>query len=120
VVDLPDASSMSGASRVHELDLEVGAEGDVLTFDVAGDLDLSVADRFEGEVLAALFTSDATICKMDLSGVSFIDSTCLSVILGTEKAMRERGGTLVLRHPSPTVHRLLEITALTGKITIEP
>ena len=44
----------------------------------------------------------------------------LRVIIGLLKTMRERDGRLVLRRPSPTVSKLLEITDLTSTLDIEP
>ena len=46
---------------------------------------------------------------VDLTGLEFIDTHCLSIIFGTHEELRERGADLVLRCPRPPVRRLLEI-----------
>jgi anti-anti-sigma factor len=97
----------------------VDTEPDTLALTVTGDLDASVADRFEGEIRAALFTSDATRLVIDLTDVGFVDSTALGVIIGAKNAMRDRGGVVVLRRPGATVARLLEVTQLAGELEIE-
>jgi len=93
--------------------------GDTLLIVVDGDLDASVAERFEGEIRAALFTSTAPRLVIDLTGVAFMDSTALGVIVGAKNVMRERDGVVVLRQPSATVARLLEVTMLAGELEIE-
>lgn len=86
---------------------------------VDGELDALVAEQFEGEIRAALFTSSATRLVLDLTSVAFMDSSALGVIVGAKNLMRERDGVVVLRHPGSTVARLLEITMLAGELEIE-
>jgi anti-sigma B factor antagonist len=95
------------------------AESGDLVVTVAGELDANVAGRFEGEIRAGLFTSDATRLVIDLTDVGFIDSTALGVIIGARNQMRERDGIVVLRRPGPTVARLLDVTLLAGELEIE-
>ncbi len=85
----------------------------------AGEIDPTTGPRLEGELRTALFGSSAPTCVLDLSEVTFIDSSGLRVLIDLHKAMRERDGLLLLRKPSPTVTRLLEITNLTSSLDIE-
>jgi stage II sporulation protein AA (anti-sigma F factor antagonist) len=55
---------------------------------------------------------------VDCSGVAFMDSTGLEVLLVQSRRMRHSGGWLHVRHASPQVLRIVEITGL-GKL-IEP
>jgi anti-anti-sigma factor len=50
---------------------------------------------------------------IDMSGVRFMDSTGLSVILAQRIRMTERDGSIHIRNPSPAVQRLLEVSGLT-------
>jgi anti-sigma B factor antagonist len=56
---------------------------------------------------------------VDLSGVTFIDSTGLQGLLRAQKAARQRGDDLILRHPSKAVRRVLEMTGLIERFTAE-
>ncbi len=49
---------------------------------------------------------------VDLSELTFIDSSGISELLKAVEAARGRGQTLRLRQPTPAVHRVLEITGL--------
>lgn len=56
---------------------------------------------------------------VDLSGVTFIDSTGLGVLLGSARRGRRAGHEVVLRNPVPTVLRVLEITGLLRVFRLE-
>ena len=81
---------------------------------VRGEVDMDNA----GELVDAIERA-AGPAVVDLSGVTFIDSTGLQGLLRAQKAVRQRGHDLVLRHPSTVVRRLLELTSLVGRFTIE-
>jgi anti-sigma B factor antagonist len=55
---------------------------------------------------------------IDLSGVEFMDSTGLGVLIGALKRVRESGGSLVLGGIRPAVSRVFEITGLDRIFTI--
>ena len=91
-------------------------DADSLTLTLVGEID---ADTLDGEIRSGLFTSDITTLVLDLTDVTFVDSTGLGVIMGAHKALRDREGTLILRRPPGTMRRLLEVTQLTGELQIE-
>ena len=84
-----------------------------------GEVDPHTAPRVEGEIRAGLLSPTIDTLVLDLSGVAFMDSSGLRVVIAAHRSMREREGRLVLRSPSATVARLLEITQLAGEIEIE-
>ncbi len=49
---------------------------------------------------------------LDLAGVSFMDSSGLSVLISAYKAVRAKGGDMVLLSLTPTVQSLIELTRL--------
>lgn len=55
----------------------------------------------------------------DLSGVTFIDSSGLRLLLDQRARLTEAGIDLRLRNPSATVLRLLELAQLTDHFCIE-
>ena len=55
---------------------------------------------------------------LDLSGVPFLDSSGLSVLVNSLKAARERGGDIVLLKPSKQVKTLIELTRLHRVFTV--
>lgn len=49
---------------------------------------------------------------LDLAGVSFMDSSGLSVLISAYKSIRAKGGDMVLLGLTPTVQSLIELTRL--------
>ena len=50
---------------------------------------------------------------LDMSGVRFMDCRGLRVILTQRNKMTEAGGSIQIRHASPAVKRLLQVSGLT-------
>jgi stage II sporulation protein AA (anti-sigma F factor antagonist) len=106
------------ATPTSTLDISVSADGHELSLTLVGEVDPHTAPRVEGEIRAGLLSPSVEQLLIDLAGVTFMDSSGLRVLISAHRSMRERGGRLVLRSPSPTVSRLLEITQLGGEIDI--
>lgn len=81
-----------------------------------GELDAHTAPALEAEV-GPLSTRPGGALIVDLSGVSFLDSTGLGVLVTALKHAREAGGTLDLVVATP---RVLKVLALTGLDVVIP
>lgn len=78
---------------------------------VSGDLDVVGGPELRQEVVAAV--ADGAVCLiLDLSGVEFIDSFGLGVVIGSLKRVRQRGGDLAVVCPEPRVRRVFELCDL--------
>ena len=82
-----------------------------------GELDMSTAPRLRDE-LVRLASDGAGVVTVDLSDLAFIDSTGLSVLITGLKHLRQHGGDLALRSPTPGTRKVLEITGLTEVFSI--
>lgn len=78
---------------------------------VDGEIHVSTAPEFSG-VLATTIESGRTQLVLDLTGVTFIDSTGLSVLLNALRGVTRAGGRMAVVCSNPTVLRLFEITRL--------
>jgi anti-sigma B factor antagonist len=78
---------------------------------VVGEIDLSVAGRFASAV-HDLLTDASSPAFLDLTGVTFFNSTGIGVLCDAAETARRRGVELVVE-PSDHVRRTLEITGLT-------
>lgn len=78
---------------------------------LSGELTAAVAPEVRKE-LRALLEKGHVRLLLDMSGVSFIDSSGLSALVVTFKAARGAGGDVVLLRPQPTVRSLIELTRL--------
>ena len=78
---------------------------------VAGEVDLAVAGEFASAVNDLLDASDHA-AVVDLTGVTFFNSTGIGVLVDAATGAKRRGIALTVR-PSDYVRRTLEITGLT-------
>ncbi|MHA3702596.1 STAS domain-containing protein [Jatrophihabitans sp. YIM 134969] len=86
---------------------------------VAGDLDIATADHLFRDAHEALRSREGSTLVLDLSGVSFLDSSGIGTLVELRNVATDTGGQLVLRRPSARTRRLLEITALDTVFTID-
>jgi anti-sigma B factor antagonist len=84
---------------------------------VTGEIDVYTAPLLREE-LASLIDAEHRELVVDLTGVGFMDSTGLGVLVGALKKVRTLGGDLQLVISSEKVLKVFRITALTQVFTI--
>src|SRR5918999_5498285 len=82
-----------------------------------GELDMSATPRLS-TVLAMACASPGGRLVLDLSEVSFVDSTALGTILKAAAQLDEAGTNLAVVAPEGPVRRLLEMTNLTQRFRL--
>ena len=90
-------------------------DGEKLTVKVEGRLDTSTAPSLEAE-LGTLDGVNEMV--FDFSGLEYVSSAGLRVILATQKTMSKKGG-LVLTGVSDAVMEVFEITGFADILTIQ-
>lgn len=78
----------------------------------AGEIDIATVDALD----QALAENRDTV--LDLSDVSFMDSTGLRSLVGAHNRLKESGSRFRLVVPSGAVSRIIEITGLSGALDI--
>lgn len=78
---------------------------------VDGELDASTAPRLGAE-LHRLVDEGRTSLTLDCSGLDFIDSQGLGVLVGVSRRLRDAGGSLHLRGARSQLLRVLHLTRL--------
>ena len=101
-------------SAAEELELSAERHGDSLVVSIRGDLDLVSGRQFD-EYLARARTDHDRIV-LDMSGVGFLDTSSLAVIVGHWKAMQVAGGTLSLAGARYRYTKSLWITGLADRL----
>lgn len=111
---MTDSCDHSGPSRAEQL-IELGAlsissarEGAVHTICLSGELDLGTTGRVDAE-LQRVEATDARTIVVDLSGLTFISSTGVQLLVDAEVRSRADSQRLTLLRGSPAVQRVLEI-----------
>jgi anti-sigma B factor antagonist len=86
---------------------EVVREGDTIVIYVRGEVDIAACQRLR-DVIEPNMGPRQTIV-LDLSGVEFMDSSSLRYLVRARGALTDDGGSLKLRNPSESAHRLLTL-----------
>jgi anti-sigma B factor antagonist len=90
--------------------LVISREGDAARITVSGELDIGSADELD-RAIRDVEESEIGAIVVDLSDLSFMDSTGLSVLLRASKRARGEGDRLrFLQSQHDSVTRLLELT----------
>ncbi len=83
------------------------------TVSAAGEVDIATVEEFLAEVRSAL-DAGATAVELDLSRVTFIDSSGLGALVRLRSEADDRGVRLELTQVPAKVSRILELTGLAG------
>lgn len=100
-----------------ELSLQSRSEGGWSVLDVAGEVDLATAPQLRDR-LNGLIEEGTDRVVINLEGVSFMDSTGVSVLVGALNNVRERGGTLAIAAPADPVRKVLHLVGLESQLAI--
>ncbi|WP_072524824.1 STAS domain-containing protein [Clostridium sp. Marseille-P3244] len=91
------------------------AENGVLNIALEGRLDTNTAPQLEAELKNSL--SGVTELDLDLSGLEYISSAGLRVLLAAQKAMN-RQGRMTIHNVGETIMEVFEITGFVDILTI--
>lgn len=97
----------------NELHIESNQHG----ISLQGEIDAHTGPELE-RTLADLLESSPTSVEIDMSGVTFMDSSGLRVVLALTRRARGQGGDIVLVAPTSVVSRLVEVSGLQAHLTI--
>lgn len=90
--------------------VEVGEpDGDRVSIRVKGELDLAATPTLTQAIVGSASTPRI---HLDLSGVTFIDSSAIGALVASGREVGEAGSRLEIGPRSDTVSRVLEITGL--------
>jgi anti-sigma B factor antagonist len=102
-----------------EVQVEDAGE-DLAILVVGGEVDFEVSPQLKARMMRAIKAGRRRLV-LDLSDVTFIDSTAIGVIAGAvEKLDEAGGGSLAIVCTHEKVMQIFEITGLDGVITVHP
>lgn len=91
------------------MEVEVQVEGRAVVASVRGRVDTVSAQAFEKELSGAL-NREETLLVIDLSGLEYISSAGLRVILSAAKTLKARGGDIRLAATQGSVKKVFQIS----------
>jgi anti-anti-sigma factor len=111
------AQAPGGAGLVPDLlNVDVFRNEDQVVVVLAGELDIATSARVK-QALDELVRARSCRLVVDLSRLSFLDSTGLAMFVALDKRCRENGGpALEIRPGPPAVQRLFELVGAAGRL----
>lgn len=95
-----------------DLSLATRTEGDRTVVSVAGEIDVYTAPKLREQIVALVDEGHYHLI-VDMSGVEFLDSTGLGVLVGGLKRVRAHDGSLSLVCNEERILKIFRITGLT-------
>lgn len=107
----PQQARAEQIAKLGRLSMRSQRDGEIHTISLRGELDLANAGDVEQELIG-VEDSDARVILLDLSGLTFIDSTGIRLLVLADARSRGDGKRLVLRRPPEGIRRVLRITGV--------
>jgi anti-anti-sigma factor len=98
--------------------IESAPEDGLCVLSLVGEVDIATADELVEAGRRCLDRADRV--ELDLSGLTFIDSSGLGALVRIRNEAAEQAKSMVLTHVSAAAARLLQITGLDQAFTIQP
>ena len=94
------------------MQLEINREGAVLTAALIGELDHHAAADLRDRIDADLLSCRPQILRLDLSRLTFMDSSGIGLIMGRYRLMVSLEGRMLLTGTSPRMERMIRLSGL--------
>ena len=119
MTDVAKVMECGRASGAAQLDVSVVVSPSWVIADVSGEAAPSTVGQLWEALIAQL---PPGVCRVivDLSGVCFIGSLGVHVLLDAARVLADRGGSLSLVSPEPIVARMLSLTGADELIPVYP
>lgn len=94
------------------MDITTELEGNILIARLAGELDIDTVQAFREKVVSVSEEPGVKILLLNLSRVSFIDSTGIGAILGRYRFLEKKGGKVLLVGLKAPVKKIIKMAGL--------
>jgi len=103
-----------------EFAVEQRTEKDVTVVTIRGEIDVFTSPKLREKLLDIIDGDGARHLVVDLSEVTFLDSTGLGVLVGIYHRLRARDGTMSFVGANDRVRRVFHVTQLTKIFVLHP
>lgn len=104
---------------IDDFSLTFARDREAVVVGVVGELDCATGPTLEDRLEDLIENQGNRTLIIDLENLTFVDSSGLSVLVTAFRNLRERGGRLSLRRPSPSTRRVFEVTGLHMVVPID-
>lgn len=102
------------------MSVEILHEKRNMTAAVTGEIDHHAAADMRITIDGELERTTPEMLTFDMSGVTFMDSSGVGLVLGRARAMKQWGGKVRIKDPSARAEKILKMSGLGSLITPKP
>lgn len=92
--------------------IDIRSENGTAVAVMQGEIDHHSAKSAREELDRFIITMQPDVLAVDMSGITFMDSSGIGLIIGRQKLMKECGGKLEVRSPQPYIRRVLRLSGI--------
>ena len=96
--------------------IDIKYENDKAVAYLCGEIDHHSAKEIRSQLDSYIITAQPEIFAIDMSGISFMDSSGIGLILGRSRLLQECGGRLEILNPQPYIKRVLRLAGIDVKL----
>jgi anti-anti-sigma factor len=93
------------------MEIEVKENDEVITITIAGDIDLYTSKNFRNTVFEISQSRDKNI-EIDFSGVDYMDSAGIGVLISLYKIQNAKGKKLIISQANADIINFIELSSL--------
>lgn len=101
------------------MDISTAFSAGRLTIYLSGELDQHEARRTSDSIAELLDEYLPKDCVLDLSGLSFMDSSGIAVLVKAGRQMKQIGGRICVENPARQVRRVIDASGVDRMISVE-
>ena len=87
-------------------------QGAVMIVKLSGELDHAAAPKLAKELDGYIRHSDITELRLDMKGLTLMDSSGIGVLMGRYKRMEAKGGVVSVCHMNRSIEKVLQLSGL--------
>lgn len=98
--------------EVMNLSLQIYNDGERVTAAICGDIDHHSAQRMRSEIDAVISSAQPKLLIFDMSGVGFMDSSGIGLILGRLRILQFCGGSIAVKNACGCIRKMIVLSGL--------
>lgn len=101
------------------MDVKFNKEGNTLIVLIEGEIDHHTASRARDRIDNKFLMEPVKNLVMDLSRVTFMDSSGIGLILGRMSRVSSVGGKMSIRKPKPEINKILKMSNIESIVELD-
>ncbi len=94
------------------MSVEINVTGEVVTAYISGELDHHSARGIREDIDAAVEMNMPTLLILDFSGVNFMDSSGIGLVMGRYRLLSKTGASLHICGASPQIYKVFKLAGI--------